>query len=133
MRATSPSHRSNTPAENCHTTANTSMAQYCGISRKADETRNKPSSRMLMAFGLKPKRTNKNVKGLERCELTSLENSPLISLKAIRQKNSVRSSCDSLPLTGSHQTFSPKPRLRSCCLRQCSIRSATLLHERCSK
>ena len=58
------------PAENCHTTANTSIAQYCGMSRKAKETRNKLSSRMLIAFGLKPKRTNKNVKGLERWELT---------------------------------------------------------------
>src|ERR1043166_3579576 len=36
MRATSPSQRSNTPAENCHTTANTSIAQYCGMSRKAE-------------------------------------------------------------------------------------------------
>src|SRR4029434_7807359 len=105
MRATSPSHRSNTPAENCQTTANTSIAQYCGISRKAEEIRNKPSSRILIAFGLKPKRTNRNVKGLERWELTSLENSPLISLKAIRQKNSVRFSCDSLPVTGRHQAY----------------------------
>src|SRR6478672_1964317 len=119
MRATSPSHRSNTPAENCHTTANANIAQYCGMSRKADAKRNKPSSRMLMAFGLKPKRTNKNVKGFDMCELTSLENSPLISLKPIRQKKFVRSSCDSLPVTGSHQTFSTNPNLRSCCLCHC--------------
>src|SRR6185436_1200009 len=124
---------SNTPAENCHSTANTSIAQYCGMSRKAEATRNKASSNTLIAFGLKPKRTNKNVKGLERCEFTSLENSPLISLKAIRQKNSVRSSCDSLPVTASHQTFSTNPSLRSCCLCQCWIRSAILRYERCCK
>src|SRR5689334_21896751 len=115
MRATSPSHRSSTPAENCHTTAKTSIAQYCGMRRKAEERRNKISSRMLIALGLQPKRTNKNVRGLDRWELTSLENSPLISLKAIRQKNSVRSSRDSLPVTGSHQKFSTNPSLRSCC------------------
>src|SRR5262245_34372109 len=133
MRATSPSHRSNTPAENCHTTANTSMAQYCGMSRKAEATRNKASSNTLIAFGLKPKRTNKSVKGLERWELTSLENSPLISLKAICQKNSLRYSYGSLPVAGSHQTFSTNPSLRSCCLYQWWIKSATLLYERCCK
>src|SRR5262249_49837695 len=100
------------------------------MTRKAEETRSKLSSRMVLAFVLKPKRTNKNVEGLERWELTSSENSPLLSLKAIRQKNSVRASCDSLPVTGSHQAFPTNPSLRSCCLCQWWIRSATLLHER---